>query len=197
MLWDRYSIVFSNTSNFSPEKLRFKLSPCIFSLFWAGNTLSPLTKSITPEAKSQNRSWYMRKEWFHCFYPCYKKCYPLSTACLLHWRSSARVFKAKREASRGFLKLTSMEPHTYVLGTSWSSRSSLFGSYLHLMHEIINHTYPPIPLNTSSSPMGEGRKNCVVYPKSIKIILDSLEGRSHWKELSTPRHKGCSLSNHF
>ena len=24
-----------------------------------------------------------------------------------------------------------------------------------------------------------------------------LEARSHWKELSTPRHEGCSLSNHL
>ena len=24
-----------------------------------------------------------------------------------------------------------------------------------------------------------------------------LEVRSHWKELSTPRHEGCSLSNHL
>ena len=24
-----------------------------------------------------------------------------------------------------------------------------------------------------------------------------LETRSHWKKLSTPRHKGCSLSNHL
>ena len=24
-----------------------------------------------------------------------------------------------------------------------------------------------------------------------------LEARSYWKELSTPRHEGCSLSNHL
>ena len=144
----------------------------------------------------------MRKEWCHHFYPYCKKRYPLNTACFLHWRSGARVFKAKREASRGFLNLASVEPHPYGLGTSWSSRSSLFGSYLHLTHEILNHTYPPMPLNIGSSPIEQRRKNCVAYPNSAKIILESiggkvkLEARIHWMGLSTPSHQGCSISNH-
>ena len=40
--------------------------------------------------------------------------------------------------------------------TIWSLRSSLLGSNIHLTHEILNHTYPPMPLNTSSSPMEKG-----------------------------------------
>ena len=58
--------------------------------------------------------------------------------------------------------------------TTWSSRSSLLVSYLHLTHEILNHTYPPMPLNTGSPPMGKRRKNCVSYPNSVKIIHESL-----------------------
>lgn len=128
---------------------------------------------------------------------------PLTSFCLLHWRRGAQVFKEKREVSRGFSKLSFMEPHPYGLGTSWSLRSFIFGSYIHLTHDILYHTYHPIILNTISSPMGEKRKNCVAYPNSVKIILESiggkvkLEARIHWKELSTLRHKGCSLSNDF
>ena len=51
MLWDRYSLVFSNPSNFSLEKWRFKLSLYNFFLFWAGNSPAPLTRSITQEEK--------------------------------------------------------------------------------------------------------------------------------------------------
>ena len=118
----------------------------------------------------------MSKEWFHHFYTYFKKRYPLNTACFLHWRIGAGVFKEKREASRGFSKLAFVEPHPYGLGTTWSSRSSLFGTPFHLTHEILNHTYPPMPLNTGSSPM-ERRKNCVSYPHSVKIILELLEER--------------------
>ena len=47
MLWDRYPLVCSNPSNFSLEKWRKILSPCIFSLFWAGNAPISLKKSVT------------------------------------------------------------------------------------------------------------------------------------------------------
>ena len=51
------------------------------------------------------------------------------------------------------------------------------GSNMHLTDEILNHAYPPMPLNTGSPPMGKRRKNCVTYPNSVKIILESLEAR--------------------
>ena len=68
-----------------------------------------------------------------------------------------------------------MEPHPYGLGPVVAR--SILGSYLHLTHDILNHTYPPMPLNTGSPPMGKGRKNSVAYPNSVKIILESLEAR--------------------
>ena len=47
MLWYRYSLDCSNPSKFSLEKWRKKLTPCNFSLFWAGNAPLPLEKRVT------------------------------------------------------------------------------------------------------------------------------------------------------
>ena len=49
-----------------------------------------------------------------------------------------------------------MEPHPYGLGPAGARDHPILGSNLHLTHEILNHTYPHMPLNTVSSPMGKG-----------------------------------------
>ena len=101
-------------------------------------------------------------------------------------------FQGKKRSFERILEADLRGASSLWLRTSWSLRSSLFGSNLHLT--LRSST---IPLNTGSHPMGQRRKNCVAYPNSVKIILDSLETRSHWKELSTPRHEGFSLSTHL
>ena len=144
----------------------------------------------------------MSKERCHCSFPYCKKWFPLIFSCFLHWRSDARVLKAKKRSFERLLEADLHGASSLLFRTSWSSRSSLLGSNIHLTHEILNHTYPPVPLNTVSSPMGKKRKYYVEHPNSIKIILESiggkvkLEARIHWMGLSTPRHQVCSLSNH-
>ena len=144
----------------------------------------------------------MSKERFHHFFPQYKKRCPLITTYLLLCRRSALVLKEKKRSFERILEACLHGASSLWFRTSWSSISFIFGSHLHLTHEILNHTYPPMPLNTGSPPMGKRRKDCVAHPNSIKIILESiggkvkLEARIHWMGLSTPRHQGCSLSNH-
>jgi len=86
-------------------------------------------------------------------------------------------FQGKKRSFERILEADLRGASSLWFRTSWSSRSSLLGSNLHLTHEILNHTYPPMPLNTGSPPMGKRRKNCVAYPNSVKIILESLEAR--------------------
>jgi len=119
----------------------------------------------------------MRKERCHRSFPNYKNLCPLITAYLLLWISGARVLNAKKRSFERLLEADLRGASSLWFRTKWSSRSSLLGSNLHLIDEILNHTYPPMPLNTSSSPMGKRRKNCVAYPNSVKIILESLEAR--------------------
>ena len=177
MLWDRYSLVCSNPSDFFLEKWKNKLTPCNFSLFWASNALSPLTKSVTQQAKSQHHSWYMRKERCHHSFPYCKKRFPVITFGLLLWRSGTQVLKEKKRSFERILKYDLHRASSLWFRTSWILRSSLLGSNIHLTHDILNHTYPPMPLNIGSPPMGKERKNCISYPNSIKIILESLEAR--------------------
>ena len=115
----------------------------------------------------------MSKKWCHHSFPYCKKWCPLSTACLLHWRSGSRVFKEKKRSFKRILEADLRGASSLWFRTNWISRSSLLGSNLHLTHEILNHAYPPMPLNTGSTPMGKGRKNCVSYSNYVKIILES------------------------
>ena len=91
-------------------------------------------------------------------------------------------FEGKKRSFKRILKACLCGASSLWFRTRWSSRSSLLGSNPHLTNDILNHTYPPMPLNTSPSPMGQRRKNCVSYPNSVKTILESLEARFRGKE---------------
>ena len=49
-------------------------------------------------------------------FPFIKRVLPLNTTFYLQQKRGARRLKEKKEASRGFLKLASVEPHPYGLG---------------------------------------------------------------------------------
>ena len=125
----------------------------------------------------KNHSWYMRKERCHCSYPYCKKWFPLIITCLLHWRSGAQVFKEKKRSFERLLEANLRGASPLWFRTSWISRSSLLGYNIHITHEILNHSYPPMPSNTGSPAMGKRKRNYVSYPKFVKIILEPLEAR--------------------
>ena len=74
-------------------------------------------------------------------------------ASLEEWCSS---FQGKKRSFERILKVDLHGGSSLWFRTSWSLRSFILGSYLHLTHEILNHSYPPMPLNTSSPPWEKG-----------------------------------------
>ena len=105
-------------------------------------------------------------------------------------------FKGKKGSFERLLEAYLRGASSLWFRITWSSRSFIFWSSFHLIHHFLNHSYPPMPLNTGSSPMGERGKNCVEHLKSFKIILELLEERWSWRKLSIGRntqHQGIKV----
>ena len=142
----------------------------------------------------------MRKERCHCSFPYCQKLCPFITACLILWKSGARVLNEKREASRGFSKISYVEPHPSGLGLdgAWDppfwdliSTSPMISSTIPILPCLWILAHPPwkkdeelccIPTLCQNNSWAIGGK--------VK-----LEATIYWKEISTPRHQGFSLSN--
>ena len=99
----------------------------------------------------------------HYLFPMYNmRCSPGNS--LFPWtRSDAWVIKEKmklREDSWSFPSWNLIP----MFQNTWSSRSLIVGSCLHLTHEFLNLSYPLMNLNTNLPLMGKRRNNVLFHP---------------------------------